>query len=390
MDGCSAKALETVGENLVPSGNLAVDVSSVPPRPAGAGRYAIELVSNISKLTKGIDLVSKKKDVGFWRSIGDSHVVVKSPNNRGARIVWDRIQLAQRLKAKRIPFYHGIHYTVPRGYSGRTITTIHDLTMIEHPEWHEQIKVRYFGEAIKRSIELADAIIVPSNFTRTRLEGLFGELDKITVIPHGVDHKEFSYIGDQNEIPLDDTRNLKYILHIGTIEPRKNIENLIKAFNIAACDDGEIELHLVGQKGWKSESIYAQIDASPYSGRIKLYGYLSENELLSELRFAGCVAYPSFAEGFGLPVLEAMAVGVPVVTSRDSVMEEVSGGFAYLCDPMKPDDIARQIRESMTVRNSSITQMAQRRSMDFTWEASAAMHLKVYQKVGFEVESRDV
>ena len=345
---------------------LVIDVSSVPARPAGAGRYAIELVSNLGQLTHGFDLISKSADVGFWEGIASAPVVLRAPDRRSVRIAWEEAVLARQLRNKLAGIYHGVHYTIPRSYRGARISTIHDLTMIEHPEWHERIKVAYFSRAIRYAVEEADAIIVPSEFTRSRLETHFGRLENVSVIHHGVDHRRFRPLATMAEAGRgDDGRQMRpgerVVLHIGTIEPRKNLENLVRAFDILASEDRDVRLILVGQKGWKSEAVYSRIAASKYHERIQLIGYLPEEEMLNVVHRSSCVAYPSYAEGFGLPVLEAMAAGVPVVTSAGSVMEEVAGGCAWLCDPEDPADISQKMANAMSgsedavFRHSSIT-----------------------------------
>lgn len=373
---------------------LVIDVSSVPARPAGAGRYAIELVSNLHQLTRGFDLISKSADVGFWESIASARVVLRAPDMRSLRIAWEEAVLARQLRTSAAGIYHGVHYTIPRGYRGARISTIHDLTMIEHPEWHERIKVAYFSRAIRYAVDEADAIIVPSEFTRSRLETHFGRLENVSVIYHGVDHRRFRPLDTMAEAESGDGApqmhpGEKVVLHIGTIEPRKNLEHLVRAFDILASEDPDVRLILIGQRGWKSEVVYSRIASSKYCERIHQIGYLSEEEMLKVLHRSSCVAYPSFAEGFGLPVLEAMAAGVPVVTSAGSVMEEVADGCAWLCDPEDPADISEKIARAMSGSEDARSKVAQgiSKSQEFNWSNTARKHLDVYMALGFGTES---
>lgn len=375
-------------------GGLIIDVSSVPPKPAGAGRYAIELVSQLSLVSDEVGLVVKSGDLAFWRKISSRDAVVTAPGNRPLRIAWDRLFLARQLERHRAALYHGIHYTIPHGFRGRRVATIHDMTMIEHPEWHEKIKVAYFSAAIRYAVAHADAIVVPSEFTKTRLKVHFGDLDNVHVIHHGVDREMFrpraaDSVSPDHSATSGSVARERVVLHIGTIEPRKNIENLVRAFDLVAQKDADLRLLLVGQKGWKSEEVYARVRSSRFSDRIGQVGYLSEEELTGTLRNAACVVYPSFAEGFGLPVLEAMAAGVPVVTSAESVMEEVAGGCAWLCNPMDPSEIAARIEEAMSGSEQVISKVTEgiKRSAEFDWGKSAREHLKVYESLGFEVRS---
>ena len=219
----------------------------------------------------------------------------------------------------------------------------------------------------------------------------FGRLEKVKVIHHGVDHDRFHPkrgVPDESSEKDGSRNDARMVLHIGTIEPRKNLETLVRAFEILAADDPHVALLLVGQRGWKSDEVYALIKSSRFRSRIHEIGYLSESELLKVMHSASCIAYPSFAEGFGLPVLEAMAAGVPVVTSVGSVMEEVAGGCAWLCNALDPKDISEKlataISDSPLVR-SKVSQgilMSQR----FNWVDSAKEHLEVYEALGFGLE----
>ena len=378
----------------MPGPGLVIDVSSVPPRPAGAGRYAIELVSNLRKITKGFDLISKSGDVEFWEDTAAEKVILRAPNSKPLRVLWEQEILARKLNRRGERIYHGIHYTIPEAYRGLRVSTVHDLTMIEHPEWHEKVKVNYFSRAIRYAVENADAIVVPSRFTKSRLESLFGALEKVYVVYHGVDHLRFKpREGDLGEKPACPVPGLssqdRVVLHIGTIEPRKNIENLVKAFEIVAVGDPSVHLVLVGQKGWQSGPLFDLIGRSKYRERIHVIGYLSDADLLGTLYGSSCVVYPSFAEGFGLPVLEAMAAGIPIVTSAGSVMEEVAGDCAWLCDPRDPISISGQILEAISRSDDSRLKVADgiARSDQFNWLDTARKHLEIYNKLGLGLES---
>lgn len=392
MGKCGTQTHGTLEGHGVKKQGLVIDVSSIPPKPAGAGRYAIELVSNLQRLVGGFGLVSKSRDVGFWEGVSSAEVVLSAPSSRPLRIAWERAVLGRQLRARGKGVYHGVHYTIPKGYRGPRISTVHDLTMIEHPEWHQRAKVSYFSRAIRYAVKEADAIIVPSEFTRTRLERHFGRLDNVKVIHHGVDHDRFRPMNaeaDESRERDGWQKDRRVVLHIGTIEPRKNLENLVRAFEILAVDDPHVTLMLVGQKGWKSDDVYASIKSSRFRNRIYEIGYLSEGELLKVMHHASCIAYPSFAEGFGLPVLEAMAAGVPVVTSAGSVMEEVAGGCAWLCNALDPNDISEKLATAISDSPLVRSKVGQGilMSQKFNWVNTATQHLEVYGALGFGLES---
>lgn len=371
--------------------SLIIDVSSVPAKPAGAGRYAMALVSTLSQISPGFKLAAKRTDSGFWKGLSGSDVIISAPDRRPLRVIWEQTRLAGQLNLSRIGIYHGIHYTIPRNFTGKTAVTLHDMTMIEHPEWHQSVKVKYFSRAISFAITRADVVIVPSWFTKSKLEQHFGKMDKVVPIHHGVDHTRF-FPSDKGQSNIPGNRLVaelpnRFLLHIGTIEPRKNIGNLIEAFDEVAMRDKEIALVLVGQKGWKSDGIYSRIAASPFKSRIRIFGYLGEDDLQAVLAAASCVVYPSFAEGFGLPVLEAMAAGIPIVTSKDSVMEEIALGAGWYCDPLDPSEIAGRIECAIGGSDEALSKVTLgiARSREFTWEKSALEHLEVYRSLGYEL-----
>jgi glycosyltransferase involved in cell wall biosynthesis len=375
----------------VKSRSLIIDVSSVPAKPAGAGRYAMALVSSLSQIGPGFKLAAKRSEMGIWKGLSGTDVIISAPDKRPLRIIWEQTKLARQLSLSQVGIYHGIHYTIPRDFAGKTVVTLHDMTMIENPEWHQSVKVKYFSRAINFAIAKADVIIVPSWFTKSKLELHFGKMDKVVPIHHGVDHARF-FPSTRGESTNPGNRLVselpnRFLLHIGTIEPRKNIGNLIGAFDEVAKRDKEIALVLVGQKGWKSDGIYSRIAASPFKSRIRIFGYLSEDDLQAVLASASCVVYPSFAEGFGLPVLEAMAAGIPVVTSRDSVMEEIALEAGWYCDPLDPKEIADKIESAIHGSEQALSKvtLGVARSREFTWEKSALEHLKVYRSLGFEL-----
>ena len=256
----------------------------------------------------------------------------------------------------------------------KLVLTVHDTSPQLMPEFYSWKSRIWHRLVIAKLIARADRIIAVSEFTKTSLvEKMSVPAEKITVAPLGVDHDNF-----RPNLPVDRLREVRnrydlpgdFVLFIGTVEPRKNLARLIAAFENA---DEPRHLVIVGKLGWKYRAILKQIAQSPKRRCIHLLGYVEEADKPYLLKLARVFAWPSLYEGFGLPVLEAMAVGTPVVTSNVTSLPEVAGDSALLIDPYNIDDIAAAVSAlstDETLREQYIARGLQR-SKSFAWEQSA-------------------
>jgi alpha-1,3-rhamnosyl/mannosyltransferase len=208
----------------------------------------------------------------------------------------------------------------------------------------------------------------------------------IVVAPLGVELLTFQPAerDDESALRAHGLRtDVPYVFFVGTIEPRKGLDVLLDAFRQIAGDDHEVELWIAGQAGWGQGPIEAQIGDHPYHGRIRRLGFVDDALLPVLYRRARAVAYPSRGEGFGLPVLEAMACGASVVTTRDTVMAEVAGDAARLVLVGDANALAATLAEVLHSNDDDRGQWARRareRAEHFTWEACVAQHLVAYEK----------
>ena len=199
----------------------------------------------------------------------------------------------------------------------------------------------------------ADAIVAVSEFTKAEVVALARvPAERIRVIPNGVD-SVFHPLASADEAPSDTVSQGEYVLAVATLEPRKNLERAVQAARLAG-----VELRVVGARGWGG------VDVPGWVGEV------TDAELAALYRGARCVLYPSLYEGFGLPVLEAMACGTPVVTSRGTATEEVAGGAAVLADPLDAESIAAGIAEA-DARRDELVARGLARASEFTWERTA-------------------
>jgi glycosyltransferase involved in cell wall biosynthesis len=358
---------------------VTLDASAIPDPPGGAGRYVLALAEALSR-RDDVDLtvVARTGDAARW----PEPVVAGAPARRPVRLGWEQVGLPRAVRAAGADVHHGPHYTMPLALGLPTVVTVHDLSFFTHPEWHQRTKVAFFRAAIRTSAKRAAALVAVSATTAAQLDALVSPRVPVHVVPHGVDHARF-YPDDPGD---DDAARARvgvtqpYVAFLGTIEPRKDVPTLVRAFDRLAAGRPELDLVLAGARGWGIDAVEEAVAAATHRDRIRLLGYVAERDLTAVLRGASAVAYPSLEEGFGLPVLEALACGVPVVTTSGTVMEEVAGGAAFLAPPGHPGHLSAALDEA-------IEGDAERRRLGLevagrhTWDASAAAHAAVYRSV---------
>lgn len=367
-----------------------IDVSAVPEHPGGAGRYVVELVRALEEADScGVQLITRRGDTARW-SMSSPHARLREvvPPSRPARLVYEAFRLGPsiaRFDPPGVAVHHGPHYTMPRRAPVPCVVTVHDLTMIEHPEWHERTKAMFFAGAIRFAARHAGVVICVSAASAERLHALVEVRCPVIVVPHGVDRGRFS-----DEAPDDgfDSACLTeigvrspFVLYLGTLEPRKGIEDLVTAFDHLAGDDSEINLVLAGARGWGAEPIEGAVSTAHHRNRIIRLGYVPDDMVPSLLRSAAVVAYPSLEEGFGLPALEALSCGAPLVTTSGTAMAEVAGAAAWLVPARDPVALAEALENALTGSTSGDERRALGLAVasSHTWARSAARHVEAYR-----------
>ena len=238
------------------------------------------------------------------------------------------------------------------------VVTVHDLAVFRHPDAFNRWTRTYSPRVVPRVLAAARRVIAVSEFTRRELRELLHVPDeKIRVVPNGVDD-EFTRDGPAAEG--------EYVLAVGTLEPRKNLSRLVEA-----ARRNDVELRVVGATGWGGVEVGGN--------GVRWLGEVSDADLARLYRGALCVAYPSLYEGFGIPVLEAMACGAPVVTSRGTAMEEVADGAAVLVDPSDPAELAAGIARATSERDTLVARGLER-ARAFRWDAIAEATVGVYRE----------
>ncbi len=364
---------------------VALDVSAVPPRLAGAGRYIAELARRLPSTGVATTLVTRRDDVTRWREWSPgAHLVPVVPVARVPRLAYEAWVLGTSAAARAADVWHGPHYTMPHRGSTPTVVTIHDLTFFTNPEWHERSKVAFFRRAITYSARHARVLISVSDFTARQLDEFVPDHAPVVVAPHGVDLERFSSDSSRDDELLRAhglATGVPYVFFLGTMEPRKGLDTLLEAYGELAREDEIVELWLAGQPGWGLKEFDVVLANHPASSRIRRLGFVDEAVLPALLRQSRVVAYPSRGEGFGLPVLEALACGAMVVTTSDTVMAEVADGTATLVTAGDARALAHALEAALRSggdERGRRASAARSRAERFTWGSSLAQHLVAY------------
>lgn len=299
---------------------------------------------------------------------------------------WWSTGLPRYVRSSGIELFHGTNYDVPPWRQCATVLTIHDLSLLIHPETHEKRRVSRSRRRLPIMARAANAVIVPTESVRGEVcehLGLSG--DKVFAVPEAA---RACFRPMELEATEDVRRRLgigaDFLLTVGTIEPRKNLQTLVSAFEEVAGGQSQPTLQLViaGNRGWLIEPLLEAVEKSPFRDRIILTEYLNDEELRALYSSCRAFVYPSIYEGFGLPPLEAMACGAPVITSRIPALEETTGGAAILVEPTNVQALAGAIADLLDSDDlrSRLSALGRSRAAEFTWERTARLTLDVYEK----------
>ena len=382
---------------------------------AGVGHYTYFLVSNLLKIDKKNQYILffdnlLSKNAAESMIAGSSNAAIKFfPFHRYKHYLpfaFSHILVSAALEKEKLDVFHSPAYTLPLSYKGKSIVTVHDLAIYKHPEWFPSkflIGQNFSTKTlVPQSFKKAEKIIAVSEHTKKDLKEIFKiKDDKIKVIYEGVEFrnipsKDEAVCGVEDKVCFEDIRvkyglGDDYVLFLGTIEPRKNIAALVRAFCSLSLKNKEFgkkyQLILAGARGWKNEKIFSEINACKkkpgLGGVVKYVGYVPGKEKFSLMKYSTCFVFPSFYEGFGLPVLEAMSLGVPTITSNVSSLPEIAGEAAILVSPTETGEIAGALEKVLTDRDlqSELSKRGIIQAKKFSWKKCAEETLALYEEM---------
>lgn len=372
---------------------MLVGLDAIPlsaPR-TGVGHYTFELAHHLARISPAdeFELVSpfRVADLNEIRNDLPANLRLVEAKAGGLKRRWFAVGLPLHIKQSTYDLFHGTNYEVPVWRSScPSVVTIHDLSLLLYPETHPKPLVRRGRLRLPIMARRASHIITPSESVRREVcEHLGIEPRKVRTIAEAP-RDIFRPAPAEQIVETKRRLNIEddFILFVGTIEPRKNLSTLLKAFaEILRMTTLRPQLVIAGRVGWLNEQFFAEVEKSGVRDRLHFTGYVTDEDLRALYSSCSVFVYPSLYEGFGLPPLEAMACGAPVITSRIPSLVETVGEAATLIHPTDAEMLARKMVEIRTDPNERrrLSSLGKERASAFTWEKTARETLNVYRDV---------
>lgn len=364
-----------------------VDATAIPAQLRGVGRYLDNLLPALVAAGADVVALAQGRDRQHFTELGiECAADVSVPAGRLGRLAWEQYGLPGAARKAGAELLHSPHYTHPLRWSGPLAVTVHDATFFSNPEWHTRAKGPFFRTATRLAARRADVCIVPAQATADELHTRLGvDPDRMQVAHLGVDPALFAPPDAAAKARARAAAGLEpeeeFVAFLGTLEPRKNVPALIRGW-VSACSRlaEPPALVLAGGAGWDRE-LEAAVAAVPSGLRLLRPGYLPLADLPGLLGAAAVVAYPSLGEGFGLPVLEAMACGAAVLTTRRLALPEVGGDAVAYTEPDEASiaDALGWLLTDPELRDR-LGRAGLARAAGFSWAACAEAHLAGYER----------
>lgn len=371
---------------------IGIDYTAAVQQGAGIGRYTRELVRALAELDQGHDYVL------FAAAGGQPLVDTPWPPNfqmrslplsdRALAILWHRLRLPLwvELATGAVDIFHSPDFVLPPVRRAKTLVTVHDLSFIRVPECADANLRAYLNRVVPRSVHRADLVLADSQSTKDDLVELLGvESDRIEVVYPGVEER-FRPIKDRTL--LDGVRkryNLppRFILGLGTLQPRKNFTRLIQAYSLLITHYPFLHLVIAGGKGWLYEEIFATVERLGLEEKVVFLGFVADQHLPALYNLADLFVFPSLYEGFGIPPLEAMACGTPVITSDASSLPEVVSEAGPMVEATSVEALTEALKRVLEDNSLRERMMAKgvEQAKKFTWEKAAAKLLSLYEAI---------
>ena len=360
---------------------IAIDARPLIAPKTGIGRYLAELLQRMLQHSThqwflygpqpAWETSAPYPDMHPTARAAQPNVVVRTPDTLDE--LHAQVLFPRWAELDRIDVFWSPRHRVPIRLSTPAVVTIHDLVWKHAPGSMKRLGYLVERATMPNSIHRARRLIAVSQATKRSIERYFPEAANKTTVVYAASFAAAS------GMPAGRVTR-PFGLFVGTVEPRKNLERLLEAF-ARIKDDVEHDLHLVGGKGWRMPKPSALIRSNGLESRVGQFGALEDEDLLRQYACCDFVAMPSLYEGFGLPIIEAMAFGKPVLTGDTSAMPEIAGDAGLFVDPTSTEDIARGLKRMMTdtALRSRLAAAARRRASDFSWDSAAAETIRVIE-----------
>ena len=372
---------------------FSVDAHAIGQHLTGNETYIKNLLNCFAALDRKADFVTYLSREDAFHEVPERFHKRRVAANPFVRLGFD---LPRRLRQDRPNLLH-VQYTAPVFCSAPVVVSVHDVSFLEHPEYFTSFRARQLRYTVQRTVKMASRVLTPSEFSKRRILDVYGlDDDKVVVLPIGVCSsfrpisREIAQRWVQSSLGL----TAPFLLTVGDLQPRKNHESLIRAFEQLVRAYPQLPHHLVivGKETWHAAAIRAVARKSSVSDRIHFTGFVSDAELLKWYGACDLFVYPSFYEGFGLPILEAMACGRAVACSNTSAMPEVADSAALLFDPHSDQDILLTMRDLLLnpELRARMERLGAQRAPMFSWEKTAARTLDLYYEIAGNAEEKPV
>lgn len=363
---------------------FAVDAHALGRHLTGNETYVRNLLRGFSEIDRNSEFIAYVSEPGAETWVPERFAVRHVSSNPYKRLGWD---LARGCRADKPDLIH-VQYTAPVAAAAPIVVTVHDVSFLERPEYFSHVRRMQLRLTVAKTVLRAGGILTVSEFSKAAILRAYDvPASKVHAIPNAA-NPDFRLIGREKAAKAvrEHLRfDAPFVLSVGDIQPRKNHLGLIEAFSRLLTAHPRLTHHLVlaGKETSFAPRVREAARRSGFNGRIHFTGFVSDAQLLNLYNACDCMAFPSFYEGFGLPILEAMACGRAVVCSNTSAMPEVADGAGIVFDPNQPEDIARAMADILLdpELRARMERLGIQRAAHFSWQNSARATLEVYKNI---------
>lgn len=373
---------------------IGINALQVRAAKSGAGQYLHGLLGAMLRFDTTDEFIiytSEQNAADYDLPAANLHNITwgLQESARAFRLLNEYARLPSELSARRISVFHGPSNYLPVRKVCPYVVTVHDLAYYVQPERCPLVRRHYWYALTMRTMQLADAIITDSESSQRDIQRFFpATASRISVI-YPAPQSRFRRLSMRRTDSAVARRGIMqpYVLYVGALEPGKNVSRIIAAFDHLAREFPDHLLLIAGDRGWMYEQIFRTAEAVRRPDRIHFLGHIPETEVPEFLNFCDAFVFPSLYEGFGLPVLEALACGAPVITSNTSALPEVVGEAALTVNPYDTKEISEAIRRLLVDREfaQELGKKAIDRARAFSWDDAAQRTLQVYRKLASSV-----